>query len=85
MGRSITMYGFMIQECVVCREAILEHMMALLKTKAEYITLTGKLKEDTWLNVLFEGSGFELRFLVQQGLGESEKSPPAQFKFCSNE
>lgn len=47
MGRSITMYGLMIQECAVSWEAILQHMMALLATKVEYIILTGELKEDT--------------------------------------
>ncbi|GJY75727.1 reverse transcriptase domain-containing protein [Tanacetum coccineum] len=35
----------------------------------EYMTLTGKLKDDTWLKGLSAESGFELRFFVQQGLG----------------
>ena len=47
MGRSITMYGFMIQECAVSWEAMLRHMMTLLTTEAEYMTLAGELKEDT--------------------------------------
>ncbi|GJW48703.1 hypothetical protein Tco_0080349 [Tanacetum coccineum] len=53
-------YGFMIQECGVSWEAILQHMMALLTTEAEYTTLTGKLKEDTWLKGFSVESGFEL-------------------------
>ncbi|PWA46693.1 hypothetical protein CTI12_AA506050 [Artemisia annua] len=60
MGRSMTMYGFMIQECAVSWEAMLRHMMALLTTKAEYTTLAGELKEDTWLKGLSTELGFEL-------------------------
>ncbi|GKD05076.1 hypothetical protein Tco_1180050 [Tanacetum coccineum] len=39
-------------------------MMAFLTTKAEYMTLTRKLKEDTWLKGLFVESGFELRLVA---------------------
>ncbi|GJW27015.1 hypothetical protein Tco_0040826 [Tanacetum coccineum] len=41
MCRSITRYGFMIQECAMSSEAILQHVVALLTTGAEYMTLTG--------------------------------------------
>ncbi|PWA92359.1 copia-like retroelement pol polyprotein [Artemisia annua] len=64
MGRSITMYEFMIQECVVSLEATLQYMMALLTTKAEYMTLTEELKEDTWLKGHSTESGFELSWLM---------------------
>ncbi|GJT78291.1 hypothetical protein Tco_1045016 [Tanacetum coccineum] len=48
MGRSITRYGFMIYECAVSWEAILQHMMTLLTTSAEYKPpLNGELKQDT--------------------------------------
>ena len=60
MGRSIIMYGFMIQECAVSWEAMLWHMMTLLTTEAEYMTLAGELKENTWLKGLSTELGFEL-------------------------
>jgi hypothetical protein len=76
MGRSITMYGFMIQECAVSREVTLQHMMTFLTTKAEYMTLTGELKEDTWLKGLSTESGFELRLVAGIATGALTKAVP---------
>ena len=76
MGRSITMYGFMIQECAVSWEAMLRHMMTLLTTEAEYMTLAGELKEDTWLKGLSTELGFELRLVAGLATGALTKAVP---------
>lgn len=76
MGRSITMYGFMIQECAVSWEAMLWHMMTLLTTKVEYMTLTGELKEDTWLKGFSTELGFELRLVAGIATGALTKVVP---------
>nr|GEY42429.1 zinc finger, CCHC-type [Tanacetum cinerariifolium] len=49
IGRSITKYGLMIQECARSWEAMRLHMMALSTTKASYMTLTEAAKEAIWL------------------------------------
>ncbi|GJV78281.1 ALP1-like protein isoform X1 [Tanacetum coccineum] len=59
-GNLITRYEFMIQECAVSSKAILQHVMVLLTTEAEYMTLTVELKDDTFLKGLSRESGFEL-------------------------
>ena len=76
MGRSITMYGFMIQECAVSWEALLQYMMALLTTEANYMTLAGELKEDTWLKGLSTELGFELRLVAGIATGALTKAIP---------
>ena len=76
MGRSITMYGFMIQECAVSWEALLQYMMALLTTEADYMTLAGELKADTWLKGLSTELGFELRLVAGIATGALTKAVP---------
>ncbi|GJW25881.1 hypothetical protein Tco_0039692 [Tanacetum coccineum] len=48
------------KECAVSSKAILQHVMVLLTTEAEYMTLTVELKDDTFLKGLSRESGFEL-------------------------
>ena len=74
MGRSITMYGFMIQKCAVSWEAMLRHMMTLLTTEAKYMTLAGELKENTWLKGLSTELGFELRLVADIATGALTKA-----------
>ncbi|GJW93538.1 hypothetical protein Tco_0173210 [Tanacetum coccineum] len=57
-------YGFIIHECAVSWEVILQHIMALLTTEAKYMTLAKKLKEDTWLKRFSAESGFELKLVA---------------------
>jgi hypothetical protein len=76
MGRSITMYGFMIQECAVSWEALLQYMMALLTTEAYYMTLAGELKENTRLKGLSTELGFELRLVTGIATGALTKAVP---------
>lgn len=75
MGRSITMYGFMIQECAVSWKAMLRHMMTLLTTEAEYMTLAGELKEN-WLKGLSTELGFELKLVAGIATGALTKAVP---------
>ncbi|GKA35532.1 hypothetical protein Tco_0722023 [Tanacetum coccineum] len=51
---------------VVCERIVMKKRIV---RGHEYMTLTGKLKDDTWLKGLSAESGFKLRFFVQQGLG----------------
>lgn len=59
---------------MVSWEAMLQHMMALLTTKAEYMTLTREMKEDTWLKGLSIESGFELRLIAGIATGALTKA-----------
>nr|GEY98543.1 hypothetical protein [Tanacetum cinerariifolium] len=49
----------MHQGCVVSWKATLQHMVALLTTKAEYMALTEAVKEAIWLRGLLEELGVE--------------------------
>ena len=51
-------------------------MMTLLTTEAEYMTLTGGLKEDTWLKGLSTELGFELRLVAGIATGALTKAVP---------
>nr|GEU95423.1 retrovirus-related Pol polyprotein from transposon TNT 1-94 [Tanacetum cinerariifolium] len=59
-GRSMTGYAFLIQGCVVSWKAMLQHVVALSTTKAEYIAFTDAVKEAIWLRGLLEELGIEL-------------------------
>ncbi|GKD44676.1 retrovirus-related pol polyprotein from transposon TNT 1-94 [Tanacetum coccineum] len=58
-GRSITGYAFLVQGCVVCWKATLQHVVALSTTEAEYMALTEAVKEAIWLRGLLEELGVE--------------------------
>ncbi|GJR01643.1 hypothetical protein Tco_0524627 [Tanacetum coccineum] len=64
IGRSITMYEFMIQGCVGSCKAYVQHMKALSTTEAAYMTLTEAAKEAIWLKELAIESGFELKIVA---------------------
>ncbi|GJR10515.1 hypothetical protein Tco_0793167 [Tanacetum coccineum] len=53
-----------------------QHMVALLTFEAEYMTLTRKLKEDTWLKGLSIESGFEISLLAGIFIGALMKAVP---------
>ncbi|GKE36351.1 hypothetical protein Tco_1459756, partial [Tanacetum coccineum] len=59
-GRSITGYTFLVQGCVVSWKAMLQHVVALSTTEAEYMALTEAVKEAIWLKGLLEELGVEL-------------------------
>nr|GEV54353.1 retrotransposon protein, putative, Ty1-copia subclass [Tanacetum cinerariifolium] len=59
-GRSITGYAFLVHGCVVSWKAMLQHVMALSTTEAEYMALTEAVKEAIWLRGLLEELGVEL-------------------------
>ncbi|GJY97375.1 hypothetical protein Tco_0514285 [Tanacetum coccineum] len=59
-GRYITGYAFLVQGCVVSWKAILQHMVALSTTEAEYMALTEAVKEAIWVRGLLEELGVEL-------------------------
>ncbi|GJT76959.1 hypothetical protein Tco_1043684 [Tanacetum coccineum] len=59
-GRSITGYTFFVQGCVVSSKAMLQHVVALSTTEAEYMPLTEAVKEAIWLRGLLEELGVEL-------------------------
>ncbi|GKE79111.1 retrovirus-related pol polyprotein from transposon TNT 1-94 [Tanacetum coccineum] len=63
-GRSITGYTFLVQGCVVSWKATLQHVVALLTTEAEYMTLTEAVKEAIWLRGLLEELGVELNTVI---------------------
>ncbi|GJX40790.1 retrovirus-related pol polyprotein from transposon TNT 1-94 [Tanacetum coccineum] len=56
-GRSITGYTFLVQGCVVSWKAMLQHMVALSTTEAEYMAITEAVKEAIWLRGLLEELG----------------------------
>ncbi|GJX90172.1 hypothetical protein Tco_0343498 [Tanacetum coccineum] len=64
MGRSITMYGFMIQGCAKSWKAYLQHMKALSTTEAAHMTVTEAAKEAIWLKGLAIESGFKLKIVA---------------------
>ncbi|GJX40086.1 zinc finger, CCHC-type containing protein [Tanacetum coccineum] len=64
MGRSITMYGFMIQGCAKSWKAYVQHMKALSTTEAAHMTVTEAAKEAIWLKGLAIESGFELKIVA---------------------
>ncbi|GJZ29608.1 retrovirus-related pol polyprotein from transposon TNT 1-94 [Tanacetum coccineum] len=59
-GRSINGYTFLVQGCVVSWKAMLQHVVALSTTKAEYMALTKAVKEAIWLRGLLEELGVVL-------------------------
>ncbi|GKA13488.1 retrovirus-related pol polyprotein from transposon TNT 1-94 [Tanacetum coccineum] len=59
-GRSITSYAFLVQGCVVRWKATLQHVVALSTTEAQYMALTGAVKEAIWLRGLLEELCVEL-------------------------
>ncbi|GJW81958.1 retrotransposon protein, putative, ty1-copia subclass [Tanacetum coccineum] len=59
-GRSITGYAFLVQRCVVSWKAMLQQVVALSTTEAEYMALTEAVKEAIWLRGLLEELGVEL-------------------------
>ncbi|GJX88498.1 retrovirus-related pol polyprotein from transposon TNT 1-94 [Tanacetum coccineum] len=59
-GRSITGYAFLVQGCVVSWKAMLQHVVALSTTEAEYMAFTGAVKKSIWLRGLLEELGVEL-------------------------
>ncbi|GJR93543.1 retrovirus-related pol polyprotein from transposon TNT 1-94 [Tanacetum coccineum] len=59
-GRSITGYAFLLQGCVVSWKVMLQHVVALSTTKAEYMAHTEAVKESIWLRGLLEELGVEL-------------------------
>ncbi|GJV82254.1 retrovirus-related pol polyprotein from transposon TNT 1-94 [Tanacetum coccineum] len=59
-GRSITGYAFLVHGCVVSWKAMLQHVVALSTTEAEYMALTEDVKEAIWLKGLLEELGVEL-------------------------
>nr|GEU42455.1 retrovirus-related Pol polyprotein from transposon TNT 1-94 [Tanacetum cinerariifolium] len=63
-GRSITGYAFLVHGCVVSCKAMLQHVVALLTTEAEYMALTEAVKEAIWLRELLEELGVELNRVI---------------------
>ncbi|GJV09031.1 retrotransposon protein, putative, ty1-copia subclass [Tanacetum coccineum] len=63
-GRSIMGYVFLVQGCVVSWKAMLQHMVALSTTEAEYMALMEAVKEAIWLRGLLEELGVELNTLA---------------------
>ncbi|GJX45582.1 retrotransposon protein, putative, ty1-copia subclass [Tanacetum coccineum] len=59
-GRSITGYSFLVQRCVINWKVMLQHVVALSTTEAEYMALTEAVKEAIWLRGLLEELGVEL-------------------------
>ncbi|GKD01282.1 retrotransposon protein, putative, ty1-copia subclass, partial [Tanacetum coccineum] len=59
-GRSMTGYAFLGHGCVVSWKEMLQHMVALSTTKAEYMALAEAVKEAIWLRGLLEEFGVEL-------------------------
>nr|GEV28630.1 retrovirus-related Pol polyprotein from transposon TNT 1-94 [Tanacetum cinerariifolium] len=59
-GRSITGYAFLVQGCVVSWKVMLQHVVALSTTEAEYMALIEAVKEAIWLRGLLEELGVEL-------------------------
>ncbi|GJX88198.1 hypothetical protein Tco_0340212 [Tanacetum coccineum] len=59
-GRSITSYAFLVKGYIVSWKAMLQHIVALSTTEAEYMALTEALKESIWLRGLLEELGVEL-------------------------
>nr|GEX24388.1 retrotransposon protein, putative, Ty1-copia subclass [Tanacetum cinerariifolium] len=53
-GRIITGYTFLVQGCVVSWKAMLQHVVALSTTEAEYMALTEAVKEAILLKGLLE-------------------------------
>ncbi|GKD00841.1 hypothetical protein Tco_1171115 [Tanacetum coccineum] len=58
--RYITGYTFLVQGCVVSWKAMLQHVVALSTTEAEYMALTKAVKEAIWLRGLLKHLGMEL-------------------------
>ncbi|GJR51817.1 zinc finger, CCHC-type containing protein [Tanacetum coccineum] len=63
-GRSITGYAFLVQGCIVSWKKMLQHVVALSTTEAEYMALTEAVKEAIWLRGLLEELGVELNTVV---------------------
>ncbi|GJQ94412.1 retrovirus-related pol polyprotein from transposon TNT 1-94 [Tanacetum coccineum] len=63
-GRSITGYTFLVHGCVVSWNAVLQHVVALSTTEAEYMALTEAVKEAIWLRGLLEELGVKLNTVV---------------------
>nr|GEZ43638.1 zinc finger, CCHC-type [Tanacetum cinerariifolium] len=64
MSRSITGYGLMILGCVGSLKSNLQHMKALLTTKAGYVMFTEAWKKETWLKGLLTKSRHELSLVA---------------------
>ncbi|GJT96449.1 retrotransposon protein, putative, ty1-copia subclass [Tanacetum coccineum] len=63
-GKSITSYTFLVQRCVVSWKAMLQHVVAISTTNAEYMALTKAVKEAIWLRGLLEELGVELNIVA---------------------
>ncbi|GJV32729.1 retrovirus-related pol polyprotein from transposon TNT 1-94 [Tanacetum coccineum] len=63
-GRSSTGYAFLVHGCIVRWNAMLQHVVALSTTKAEYMALTKAVKEAIWLRGLLEELGVELNIVA---------------------
>nr|GEW57246.1 RNA-directed DNA polymerase, eukaryota, reverse transcriptase zinc-binding domain protein [Tanacetum cinerariifolium] len=59
-GRSITVYTFLVQGCVVSWKATLQNVMALSTIETEYMALTKAVKEAIWLRGLLKELAVEL-------------------------
>nr|GEY56682.1 zinc finger, CCHC-type [Tanacetum cinerariifolium] len=64
MSRSITRYGLMILGCAGSLKANLQHIKALLTTKAGYVTFIEAWKKETWLKGLLTKSRHELSLVA---------------------
>ncbi|GJR64105.1 hypothetical protein Tco_0010170 [Tanacetum coccineum] len=53
-GRYITGYTFLVHGCVVSWKEMLQHVVALSTTKADYTAFTEAVKEAIWLRGLLE-------------------------------
>ncbi|GJW65124.1 hypothetical protein Tco_0117008 [Tanacetum coccineum] len=62
-GRSITGYAFLVQGCVVCWKATLQHVVALSTTEVEYMALTEAVKEAIWLRGVLEELGVGIKHI----------------------
>ncbi|GKA92265.1 retrotransposon protein, putative, ty1-copia subclass [Tanacetum coccineum] len=63
-GSSITGYTFLVQGCVVSWKAMLQQVVALSTTEAEYRALTKDVKEVIWLRGLLEELGVEINTMA---------------------
>ncbi|GJS47219.1 retrovirus-related pol polyprotein from transposon TNT 1-94 [Tanacetum coccineum] len=58
-GRSINGYAFLVHGCVISWKEMLQHVVSLSTTEAEYVALTEVVKEVFWLRGFLEELGVE--------------------------